>query len=164
MILDSTVGGISANSYADVDYADAFFGGRVYSGLWVLTAQKEKALINATRLLDDYMNWAGYQATREQALRWPRGSVLDQNNYFYLSSVIPEKVKQATCELAYFILAEDRTVEDDLKGLSSIAIGSLRIEADKNDKKMVLPDAVVDMLRGLGVSYHNTLFVELNRG
>lgn len=164
MPLDTTIGGVAAESYVDVDYADAYFSKRLHSDLWVESAPKENALATATQLLDRYMDWTGYRYDLDQALDWPRGSVLNDRNVFYSVNVIPEKVKRATCELALLLIEEDRTAEDDLKGFASLSLGSMKIVTDRADRKNPIPETVAVMLRGLGSPFGQSAFVELNRG
>lgn len=164
MPLDVTIGGETAESYVNVAYADAYFTKRLHSDLWVEGAPKENALATATQLLDRYMDWAGYRYNANQALGWPRRSVMDDRNIYYSVNVIPEKVKRATCELAYSLIEEDRTAEDDMKGFASLSLGSLKIVADRADRKNPIPETVVVMLRGLGSPFGQSAFVELNRG
>jgi hypothetical protein len=164
MSLDVTVGGETAESYVDVDYADAYFFKRLHSGLWVNDAPKENALSTATQLLDRYMQWVGYKYTANQALEWPRSNALNDRGFYYSVSEIPERVKKATCELAVLLIEEDRTAEDDLKGFASLSLGSLKIVTDKADRKNPIPKTIAAMLRILGAPFGQSAFVELNRG
>jgi len=164
MPLDVTIGGETAESYVDVDYADAYFSKRLYSDAWIETAPKENALVTATQLLDRYMEWNGYKHSGSQSLKWPRSGVIDERGFFYATNIIPELVKKGTCEFALLLIEEDRAAEDDLKGFSSLSLGSLRIVTDKADRKNPIPKDIVIMLKPLGTSFDQSAFVELNRG
>ncbi len=160
MALDATVGGDNANSYIDIEYADFYFSERLHSQLWTDSTSKTSALITATRMLDQYMDWAGYKYNLTSPLEWPRGDVLDKNNYFYPSTVLPSQLKNATCELAYSILSEDRSADNDMAGIASLSLGSMRIVSDKTDRKNALPEIVIVMLRGMGVPFKQVAYVE----
>lgn len=143
MALDATVGGPNANSYLTVAEADAYFATRLFSSLWTaaVTATKEAALIQATRMLDakvtqpwtaaqlpdgftirrvstlgadqqSFVVWNGSPATAEQALLWPRSGMVDKLGNELPDDVIPQGVKDAVCELALLALGGDRTTEN----------------------------------------------------
>ena len=142
MALDATVGGENANSYLTVEEADAYFTERMHSTDWSASVDKEAALITCTRLLDRNVKWSGVKASETQALDWPRFGMVDRDGYYVDEDIVPEPVKQAVCELAYFMLGGDRTEENPLKGLKSVKIDTLAIEADRWDFPKVIPDAV----------------------
>jgi hypothetical protein len=174
MALDATPGGISANSYVDVAYADEYFSTRLYSDVWTETAPKENALITATQILEAQITWDGIRARREQALQWPRSLVLDRDGryyfgnvtsgFYYPSDTIPDRVKKATCELAISLIEENRREEDPMKGFASLALGPMKVVADKTDRKKTLPETVLAILGDIGTVTLQSAFVELQRG
>lgn len=157
---DATVAGASATSYVTEEYASSYFHSHVYGSAWFgysSTLQKN-ALITASRMLDDYVMWKGYKADEDQALRWPRYGVLDEDGYDINSSTIPVAVKRATCELATYLRGQkaagsDPTTVPDTKGFKMLKVGELQLEVDKEDRDSgsVLPDPVVIMLEPFGI-------------
>ena len=151
MALDATVNGSSADSYVSVADADAYHDNHLYASTWTSasTANKEKALKMATRILDEKIDWVGTKATEQQALGWGRYDVTDEG-YTVSSTIIPQPIKNATSEFARHLIGSDLTGNADGKGLSSLAVGSVSLTFDKNDTAGVMPDIVQEMLRGWG--------------
>ena len=165
MTIDSTIGGENANSYVTESEADDYFENRLHSGLWADFEQKEQALITATKLLERYVCWNCVRKNLTQSLTFPAYNAYDNQGRLISNSVIPVQVKEATFELAYSILEEDRTLENDLAGISNIKVGSLSISAVSSDRKDVIPPTVYQILRSLGTSQKSTnAWVTLNRG
>lgn len=150
MDFDYTVGGAASSSYLSEEDASSYFVSRLHSSLWEDFEEKQSALITATRLLDQWVKWQGYKTDENQALDWPRQDVVDENDFWLASDSIPIQVKNACCELAYSMLVEDRTAENDMKGFKEIKVGSLKLVADKSDVAGTLPDSVWMALGCLG--------------
>ncbi len=155
-VIDATVGGANSNSYCTVAEADAFHESRLYSDTWdnATPDQKVRALITATRLLDEHMEWAGSPATVEQNLCWPRVATFDTEGYLYDhinrqigSDEIPQKLKEATAEFARILLDGDRT-GDTTEGISQVQVGSIAVSFSENRPapRKVIPDAVMEMI------------------
>src|SRR5437870_961513 len=74
LIKEDGTGKADANSYANAADGDAYFDGHLYAGAWTAatTANKEKALVMATRLIDSQYQFNGFRAHETQALQWPR--------------------------------------------------------------------------------------------
>lgn len=112
--IDATVGGSSANSFVTAAEATTYLNGRLNaSTYWTGTGTDDelRALIEATRELS-MRTWQGRRVTTTQALNWPRQWVIDVDspNHFYLStSAIPQRIKDATCELALEFLKAGTT-------------------------------------------------------
>jgi len=170
MPLDTTVAGENANSYVTLAEASVYFSERLNSDVWTAAASslQETALIEATRTLDYWVDWIGYKATEEQSLRWPRYDAADRDGYVFDSDIIPPFLKDATPELAIYLMAEDRTAEPDTKGFSTIQVGSLKLVVDKEDRDSVtvLPDSVLSIIEPYGNvrSRGGNPVVELERG
>jgi hypothetical protein len=165
VVIDATVGGTSANSYSTLNEADTYHASHTNSSIWdaATTDQKNRALVMATRLLDQHVEWKGYASSDTQALQWPRIYVPIEKklllyppghpefNYWgiYLpSDVIPQHLKDATAEFARQLLATDRTVDDDVsaRGITRIAAGAVDISFKGTIRPNVVPDAVMAML------------------
>lgn len=142
MVFDATPGGNASNTYVTLEEAAAYFQTRLHSDLWEVYINKAAALVTSTKLLDRYVNWSGVRATELQSLHWPANNVVDQDGYYVAHTIIPDLIKEATCEMAYFILEEDPTVLSDLDGIHSLKIGSLQIVADHKNKSTTIPEAI----------------------
>ena len=100
-----------AESYVDVTSADTYHSNRS-NAAWAAatTANKEAALRKAAAYLDGhYRNrWKGCRVqTLIQPLEWPRESVVVQGGYTFPSNSIPQRLKDAQCELALRALSGD---------------------------------------------------------
>lgn len=114
LILDSTIGGASANSYISRADADTFFEARYNDGGWstLSDANKERALVAATRLIDR-LSFIADRATATQRLEWPRLYVRKASrnytetgdNLYYDDDELPQQLKDAVCELATLLAA-----------------------------------------------------------
>jgi hypothetical protein len=122
------------NSYCLVAAADTFFEGRLHATAWdvmeALDPNKDKALIQATRMLDSYIAWH---------------EPIDRTD---VEAVIPQELSDATCELAYTILAGDIQVKDDLDGLDAVGLSGMNLK--KKGKKSFIPDHVFLIIAHLG--------------
>lgn len=151
--LVETAGSATANTYASLIEAGEYFDTQLYRSDFVDPVDddiRNRALLMATRILDEQMDWYGFKNDDQQALRWPRQGVVDRDGYDVDSLTIPQEVKNATAELAGNLIAENRTAENDTKGFKEMQAGTLRLVIDKNDRKKVLPESVVEMLTTLG--------------
>jgi hypothetical protein len=159
--IDTTVGGASANSYVSLADALAYHQDSLYGFGWVDASveQQTRALISATRLLDETFEFVGVATTATQALKWPRFGVYDQggntfgvvgiNGYLVSSSEIPQRLQRATAELAKWLLASDRSAEpSDAEGIKRLVAGPVQVEfKDGNRGRPLIPEIVRGMLR-----------------
>jgi len=107
LVLSATVGGATSNSYITAADADGYALGKV--GLTSFKAAsltlKEAALVEATDLIDRHVKWKGYIANPSiQALRWPRFSVMDRDDWYVPSDVIPLEVSHVVVDLADWLI------------------------------------------------------------
>src|SRR3954462_7877611 len=74
LIKEDGSGKPDANTYASVEDADSYHDAHLYATAWTaaITAEKEKALVMATRLIDQEFQFNGFRTTPTQALQWPR--------------------------------------------------------------------------------------------
>jgi hypothetical protein len=121
MAIDTTVGGASANSYADFTDYTAYWAQRLFNP--VPTADQptvETALMWACRLMDSIFRWVGSAVTDTQALTWPRNGMVSINNFPIDPTTIPAQLKNAQCEFAGILLSGDRTEDSpDTKVIGS---------------------------------------------
>ena len=75
--LDTTIGGASSNAYCTLAEAETYMEARLHKADWTAAADatKNSAIVWATRLLDEGLEWDGTVYSEEQALRWPRTGV-----------------------------------------------------------------------------------------
>ena len=162
MALDTSVGTLTANSYVTVMEADEYHSTRLHNEQWTAAEEsdKERALLWATRMLDNGVKFAGrrYGLYEEQSLQWPRYRAFDSNGYYIENDIVPKQVKDAQCELAWLLLQSDRTSPSTgaaTSSLSSLSVGPISLGFNPSaDTIDVIPPSVIDLLQGLGTSLH----------
>ena len=155
MSLDATVKGPTANSYLTRAEATVLLvDSRLHSTAWssATDADKDKALIWATSLIDTSFDFDGNKTTQEQALRWPRAGLLNRDNWYINQDTLPNDLKLATAELAMALLGGDRTLEPSLlgKGISSAKVGPIEVKLDKSQVASLMPSHVIQLLENIG--------------
>jgi len=118
--IDATVGGASANSFVTLAEMTTYMEARLNSDAFddATTDEQNRSLVESTRWLSS-LNWDGYRTDSTQALSWPRQWAVDPDNptqWYYDNDVIPQRVKDATMELAFQFLVSGTT---DAAALSS---------------------------------------------
>ncbi len=91
-----------AESYLSVADADTYWGEHGSPTAWTgaTTAVKEAALRYSTQWIDDNFVWTGLIVSSAQVLDWPRQSVYDDQGRLVSDSIIPQRLKDATAEMA----------------------------------------------------------------
>jgi len=161
-LIEETGAGIhNANSYVSVTDANTFNNERPFATSWLAVGleDKKRALIMATRLLDEHIDWYG-QSKRShnlslsqpnrQSLAWPRSGVSDPDKYSIDQDSIPDWLKNSTAEFARFLAAEDSTLDPDTAGFSSINLGALSLSINPDDRAGVVPRGVMHMVAPYG--------------
>ena len=104
--IDATVGGASANSFTTLAAADTFMESRLNASTWETDASddsKNRALVEATRQISR-LSYGGRRTDGTQILSWPRQVTFDPDSPvqdYFSSTVVPQRVKDATMELAF---------------------------------------------------------------
>jgi hypothetical protein len=159
LIKETGTGRSDANSYASVADADTYHEGHLYATAWTAatTANKEKALVMATRLIDGQFQFSGVRAVGGQALQWPRVSCLDPDadscllsERYVPSDVVPKAVSEATCEMARELLVADRTAAPPGEGLKYQNVGTTQTGYDKSDTRPVISHVAQALLAKYG--------------
>lgn len=146
----NTPGAVNADSYVSLAEAETFFSSSVNTVAWLVTDElKEAALIEATRLLDSQFNWFGTIASDSQALRWPRNLVVDADGRAILATAIPKAIKDATCNLAYFLLDSGGLTQTQSDVLG-IKVGPIDIKFADGATTIGLPRFIARSLIGYG--------------
>jgi len=153
LVIDASVGGQAANSFVTEAEAIAFAATRLNLIGWttvagaVATETEKAALIEATREISSLI-FQGYRTDSSQALAWPRQVALNPDagsSYYtlYDSGIIPQRVKDATCELAFEFLKAGTT---DIATLDS-SLDILRKKVDVVETDYAAPS---QRAQGLG--------------
>jgi hypothetical protein len=150
----------SCNAYADVAYVTTYIADRILDSALLDTwndlsaPQKAAYVVNATRTLDNQIEWIGERYISEQRLRWPRVNVLFES--FYITPpALPEQVKEAMAEVVVWMLQNSAatSVRQD-SAYEAIRVGPIKIDFSASNSGAAdkyLPDSVAIILRGLGV-------------
>src|SRR5688500_13012143 len=155
LIKEDGTGKPDANSYAAMADGDAYHDGHLYASSWTSanTANKEKALVMATRLIDGFFQFNGFKRLATQALQWPRRECRDPDatttveaglllptGPFLDETKVPPPLVNATAELARELIKADRTDDPDGEGISQLSLtGSLTIIFNPRDRQPIMP-------------------------
>lgn len=116
LIVEDGTGLSTAESYLSVSDADAYHDAHSAPAAWTSASdsEKEAALRRATEYLDQkyHFRWLGIRKVEEQALDWPRTSVLDRDGYEVDDNSLPRVLKNATAILALKVIEGDTLFED----------------------------------------------------
>lgn len=156
VVVEDGTGLANSNSYISLVDANAYFvGKRLHSTAWTtaLDATKEIALQQATLLLDSEFTWTGtiLKTDPVQALAWPRTGAVDRYNRAR-DSEVPQEVKYAVCELAHYLLDQDRLIGVQSEGIRRLRVDVIEIEYKDGTTPHTFPPHVARMLNGLGES------------
>lgn len=164
--LDITIGGASANSYVAIEEAENFLDSRLNSQAWTGAESEDKmrALLMAAKRLQ-VENWLGNRVTTTQRLAWPRISVakVDQVGFGYggfygqswgwgygeqyLTTEIPQPVKDAQCELALAYL--EGFDDGGEEAIDSFSADGVSVKNRQSRPDGGLPPRVVQLISGL---------------
>jgi hypothetical protein len=153
VVIDATPGGANANSYVTLAVAKTYYEAHSHPELWedADDDQRNRALVSATRLIDEHLDFDGYAVDETQRLQWPRYGLLTANGFTLPSDAIPERLQMATAEYARFLLQADRSGErdDELNAIQELEAGPVRVEfvENKTVARQVVPDEILAMLR-----------------
>jgi hypothetical protein len=113
MAIDTTIGGVAADSYASVAAADSYAAADLgrYAAAWAAatTDQKERALKRAARDLDTYVGSSAARWDEFQALVFPRWEDVHPVTSLPL---IPTRVMHAAIEQAMYMLVNAEVIDD----------------------------------------------------
>jgi hypothetical protein len=152
MMFDSTAGGSNSNSLVSVEEADAYFTTRLGGGAWAEVDEPEAALITATAELE-LKRYLGTKTDSDQALKWPRSGIYNEDGVLYDEDVIPARVKQACFELALELGQDpDSLSSSGLEGFKSIQTQETKFEMRDGFQRPTLPVRVTRLLKDFIVS------------
>ena len=115
LTITATAGSASANSFVTEAEVVGYMATRLNASAWTTvtgttcTEDEKKALIEATREISVLAGraWIGRRADAVQALAWPRYMAPNPDSptaSYFGGTEIPQRVKDATCELAFQFL------------------------------------------------------------
>jgi hypothetical protein len=171
--VEDGTGKSDANSYISLADANLYFETHPQATAWNAATDdnKNRLLITAARILDNCVNFNGYKINAIQALQWPREEARDPDSSgggiqhiagspvsdgYFASNAVPKGIKDAQCELARFILAEDRTADAPGTGIREFELtGTLKVAYESGNPaklRQILPEYVRNMLNRFGVA------------
>lgn len=155
--IDATPGGASANAYCTLAEADEFCDTHPYTVAWDAASDdlKNRAIITATRLINQRMEWYGSVSTEEQALPVPRVGLYDRNGNAVPDDEVPVGVKDGTADFARLLLEHDYTADNapGRDGLKRVKAGAVEVEYRDGLSIMsgkMIPDSVWSELETFG--------------
>ena len=125
-------------------------------------ANKEKAIREATQYLDGAYEYVGELTDLEQSLAWPRSfSYIQSGNFknaIFATDVIPQKIKDACCELALDALSARLMPSQDRAGLiKKQKVDVIEVEYMDYAPSQKTFDFVSLLLKGLTVGGKNNI-------
>lgn len=150
--LVETVGSASANTYATLSEFTTYCERRLSVDAFDAAEPDEKvrALLMAARRLDQEQ-WLGSRASTTQALAWPRSGApkrdADSWSTYYLTTEIPQAIKDAQCELALSLLDGFDDGEED--AIDSFSADGVSVKFRRDKPAGGLPVAVSQLISGL---------------
>ena len=168
IVKEDGTGLTNANSYASVADGETYANERLKNAAWsnATDDDKARALIMATRQIDNGMQFNGYKNSQSQALQWPRRLCPDPDSDqlsiilgggdtagpYLPENVVPPLILQATCEQAVMNLRGDRTGDSQSAGVDKIEIvGAVKIDfSDASTQPLPLSRDVLFMLEKYG--------------
>ena len=112
LVVEDGSGLTNADSYLSLADADTYWAAHGTPAAWTgaTTDEKEAGLRLGTQFLDIrfLLRWKGTRWKWDQALDWPRHSVIDEDGFSLQVSPLPRQLKDATPEAAL------RSIEDTI--------------------------------------------------
>ena len=156
LTLDADPNSATFNCFITLADAELYHEARLFNTNWTgaTTGNKEAALVWATRQLGT-LKWRGVRTVGTQNLELPRkglsyteysdsfGSDYEDHDIEFGyrtvveidSATIPDAVKDATAELALYMLESDITAPDDTSGFSEIKVDTIQLKINPKDRK-----------------------------
>lgn len=150
--LEDGTGLTAANSYVSLAEADDYFAvdPNATAYLALIDADQEKYLAWASRVLDARTTWAGYKKVETSGLRWPRVGVYDRDRIAVEDDIVPKPVKDATCELARFLMTYNPAQGQGVENLRKIVVDVVEIEYQEGTSQVEWPAFLNEILEPLG--------------
>ncbi len=145
---DYTAGGPTANSFISLSDAKDYIAGSIDQDAWneLSDTQRQQHLVTASRMLN-IESYSGIKQTTSQALEWPRTGIVD--HYGKSVTGVPQRLKDAVCELVLWNLKDKMLDQFELESLTSYKVGPLDLGIKAGAYKK-LPLQVTELLKGIG--------------
>jgi len=152
------------NCYVSPDEAEEYFETRLDSSAWhnVDDEDKESALVTATLILDENQ-FIGVAVSSDQSLAWPRSGAVYFEPRLNLWVEIPEdeyptRLKKATYELAYHLLANENLLDGQSQTFEEITVGTITLKDSNSDvaRTPVVPNLARKLIKPLLVEGANS--------
>ena len=143
----------NANSFVDVEYADDYMAANIHAAdTWngLDQSQKEALLVWGSRYLDQRAIWEGYKTDENSNLRWPRRCVKDRDGILIDEYSIPDQLKQATVEMARYLIESDRSTDRAQDGLKSLKVDVIELVFNEAYRLPEVPSEIGQIIQGLG--------------
>ena len=160
MALDADPTSATFNCYSTLAEANTYHSARLHNSAWTGAdvATKEASLLWATRNFE-ILQWKGWLTAANQNLQWPRSGVFKNGNealdasvsalYYNLvldPNTVPQFLKDATAELAFWLIQSDVTAPVGTEGFKRVKVDSIELEVDKQDRLKWLNDSVRNII------------------
>lgn len=133
------------NCFCTLLEANAYHDARLHNTDWTaaLDVTKNSALAWATNQLNN-LTWLGVRSSGTQLLSFPRKGLSYTESYdisgqgYYTtipvtSTEVPQDIKNATAELALWLIGSDTTAPTGLVGFKRLKVDSIEIEVQKGE-------------------------------
>ena len=119
----------SANTYVTVDYVDSYCDDLGLSDWEDLTeTEKEQAILRAMSFIES-QSFKGVKTDVDNALKWPREGVYDEDGYAIDDDTIPDRLKKAVARAAYEECLDANCLQQNIdKGVKREKIDILETE------------------------------------
>lgn len=143
--LVETPGAANANTFASLAEYKAYIETRRPQLAWFAAAiggttideELKIDLIQAQRLINASFDWTGQIASDTQLLMWPRLGMYDRAGRAISSTINPEDLKLAQCEMAVQLHSDETDLlsDDEVKkgGIAGVKAGSVEVSFQDRD-------------------------------
>lgn len=151
LVLVATAGASNANSYATAAEGDTYFETKLYATDWTdaTTGTKEAALVWATRILDEGVDWAGSIMDKDQGVRWPRWGAYDRDGWVINQTTVPQFIKNAAAETALHLIKQEHDfagADFETSWIKRLKVDVIELDMEVDKKFKVIPDSVWPMI------------------
>lgn len=139
---------VDANAYITRAEANTYFTDRrLHDAAWAAAtdADKDAAILWAAGLLDASFDWDGSKRTNEQAMRWPRGGLVDRDGVGIDPDTIPTFIEYANAEYALYLIGKDPLKLPSIlgQGITRVRVDVISVEADPRAVSDLVPPSVM---------------------
>ncbi len=150
---------VGTNTYISADDAETYFSETLRLEDWYNVTDRINALVYACRLLESRVIWFGTKTSSDQALQWPRRSLLDPYGNAVDNDTTPSSVQYVQCELALYLASNDPMLTSN--GIDAIDVDGLKINMQST--RAVIPHKIFAPLTFYGRLIDDPATVRLSR-